>query len=154
MHCRKLFDHFIGAAKQRQRHQSGNPNGRPNVAVLHRRRVVELNSERPVSPEVLTRRQERDFWDQRPGVEIGLLPRIETGTIQSGAKNPANGGPFSTVSARRQNSGLGGGGGSPAKPVSNTEFPAHRELPGNLPNSDFSGDPWEAGNQALLRFSE
>jgi hypothetical protein len=33
-------------------------------------------------------------------------------------KNPANSGPFSTVFAKRQNSGLGGGGCSLAKPVS------------------------------------
>jgi hypothetical protein len=33
-------------------------------------------------------RQERDFWGQRPGVEIALLPRAETGTVQGGEEKP------------------------------------------------------------------
>jgi hypothetical protein len=42
-------------------------------------------------------------------------------------KNPANSGPFSTVSAKCQNSRLGGGGSSRSEPFSKTKFPANRE---------------------------
>jgi hypothetical protein len=33
-------------------------------------------------------RQEREFWDRRPGVEIALLPSAETGTVQSTGEKP------------------------------------------------------------------
>ena len=50
-----------------------------------------------------------NFGTGDQGSKLPHLPERRPGSVRAETKNPANSGPFSTVSAKRQNSGLGGG---------------------------------------------
>jgi hypothetical protein len=72
---------------------------------------------------------------QRPGAnnppERPLLS-AETGNSQIEGKNPRRNGLFLIGDGFRGSGRLVGGGSSPAKPVSNAEFPGNRAITGNF----------------------
>ena len=56
--------------------------------------------------------QERKFFDQRQGPKNRQIHERRQPPTKPGSKNPANGGPFLSVSMQRQNCRLDGGGRS------------------------------------------
>jgi hypothetical protein len=71
-----------------------------------------------IAVSVVEPRQEREFCGQRLPAKLPHFRERRPGSARPKTKNPANGGPFSTVSVECENSRLGGGGCSLAKPVS------------------------------------